>query len=127
MAAQFLSKLIFEDDNGLPFTLFQAFVYKSELLKRIILVPVGFKTDLASIPRILWNILPPIGNYDRAAVLHDFLYNTGGMKRKDADSVLREAMDVAGVSHFIRWTIYSGVRIGGWVPWNKYRHADKDA
>jgi len=33
-------------------------------------------------------------------------------------------MGVLGVGRFTRWTIYAGVRVGGWVPWNKYRSKD---
>lgn len=37
-------------------------------------VPSGFITDFATIPRILWRLYPPVGNYDAAAVLHDAGY-----------------------------------------------------
>lgn len=36
-------------------------------------VPKGFITDLASVPRILWFLLPPFGRYTQAAVAHDYL------------------------------------------------------
>jgi hypothetical protein len=36
-------------------------------------VPAGFKSDLASIPRLFWAILPPFGRYSKAAVIHDYL------------------------------------------------------
>ena len=38
-----------------------------------IIVPIGFKTDLASIPYPLNKILKPFRKYTRASVLHDFL------------------------------------------------------
>lgn len=38
-----------------------------------ITVPVGFKTDLASIPRGMWWFVAPT-DLARAAVIHDFLY-----------------------------------------------------
>lgn len=120
----FTTKLDFEDDNGLPFTLIATLVYISDLLKRTITVPSGFKTDLASIPQVLWNILPPVGSYDHAAVLHDFLYQFGGVTRAEADGVLNEAMELAQVNRVKRWAIYSGVRVGGWVVWNRYRAND---
>jgi hypothetical protein len=37
-------------------------------------VPIGFKTDFASVPRLLWSIIPRWGKYGNAAVIHDFLY-----------------------------------------------------
>lgn len=124
VVSAFSTPLRFEDDNGLPLTLLSPLVYFSALLKRELTVPAGFVTDLASIPRALWAILPPIGKYDRAAVLHDFLYRFGGVTRAEADGVLKEAMEVKGVSRLVCWAIYTGIRSGGWVVWNKYRSSD---
>src|SRR5437868_748210 len=39
-----------------------------------IVVPAGFVTDFASIPRAFWSGMSPHGQYSRAAVLHDYLY-----------------------------------------------------
>lgn len=129
MDPQFTTKLQFEDHGGLPFTLLQDLVYLSKVgapegkINKIT-VPVGFKTDLASIPRIMWNILPPFGKYDAAAVVHDYLYQYNGVSRKQADDVLCEAMQILGVSRVTRLVIYSGVRVGGWKPWGEYRKKD---
>lgn len=79
-------------------------------------IPKGFVTDFASIPRPLWSIVggPADGKYRKAAVVHDFLYRTGGVAtRYQADQVLLEAMKVCGCSWFQRTVIYSGVRVGG--------------
>lgn len=129
MPAAFLTRLVFEDDGGLPFTLVEPLVFESVVVGRHIVVPAGFKTDLASIPRALWNILPPVGGYDAGAVVHDLLYQRGAIdgvqvSRGDADKVLREGMEVHGVGVWTRRLIYAGVRVGGWVVWRKYR---KDA
>lgn len=97
----------------------------------VVVVPFGFRTDFASIPRILWNILPPTGAYGKAAVLHDFMYQTGKWMidgvpctRGDADSVLRAGMADCDVASWERWTIYSGIRASGWKVWNDYRSRD---
>ena len=42
--------------------------------KNTIVIPVGFVTNFASIPKILWSILPPIGKYTSISILHDYLY-----------------------------------------------------
>jgi hypothetical protein len=34
-----------------------------------------YVTDFASVPPILWSLIPPIGRYNRAALVHDFLYD----------------------------------------------------
>jgi hypothetical protein len=123
----FLSKLLFEDDGGLPFTLIHPLGYLSDRLNAPVIVPAGFKTDLASIPRPLWAVLPPVGKYDAAAVVH-FLYQqpqgAPHVNRADADAVLNEAMEACGVGRVARWTIYAGVRVGGWKIWGAYRKAD---
>jgi hypothetical protein len=81
-----------------------------------VIVPKGFVTDFASIPRPLWAIVggPADGKYRKAAVVHDFLYRTKGLAtRPQADSVLLEAMKVSGCGWWERSIIYSGVRVGG--------------
>ena len=83
----------------------------------IIKVPAGFVTDLASVPRIFWNILPPFGVYDRAAVLHDWLYRNHIGARSTCDWILLEAMAELGTPLWARWAIYLNVRLFGWVAW----------
>lgn len=127
---RFITALDVRDDNGLPFTLLNPLRYVTNVDHLgTFEVPAGFKTDYASIPRVLWNVLPPVGAYDKAAVLHDHLYQTGklhGLKvsRGEADAILREAMEVCQVSRVVRWAIYSGVRLGGWRFWRQYRKKD---
>lgn len=92
--------------------------------KEIIHVHKGFITDFASIPQIFWNILPPTGKYGKAAVVHDFLYQTLGLggkySRKRCDEILLEAMVPLQVGWLTRRTIYTGVRLGGGWTWEKY-------
>lgn len=117
----FRSDLVFRDNDGLPYTLVSPLIFDSDVLKQTLIVPSGFQTDLASIPRGLWNILPKSGRYDRAAVVHDFLYQTGGCTRAEADGVLKEAMQTLKVSGWQIAMIYLGVRIGGGGIWSRYR------
>ncbi|MDI5166053.1 DUF1353 domain-containing protein, partial [Salmonella enterica subsp. enterica serovar Montevideo] len=42
--------------------------YLSEDKNDVIEVPVGFVTDLATVPRIFWSLLPPDGEYAKAAI-----------------------------------------------------------
>jgi hypothetical protein len=87
----------------------------------VIEMPIGARTDFASIPRIFWNILPPWGKYGKAAVIHDWLYKTGVFDRKKCDVIFLEAMNVLGVNYITRYTMYYGVRAGGWYAWDKHR------
>lgn len=94
--------------------------YKGEL----IIVPRGFDTDFASVPRALWSIYPPFGSYQQAAVIHDFLYyeqrlGEEPLTRAQADAIFLSAMESTNVGWLTRKIIYSAVRVGGWVYWNK--------
>lgn len=81
----------------------------------VIRVPKGFETDLASVPRIFWPILPPHGYYGKAAVIHDYCYENAIEDRKWADDLFFEAMGVLGVPQWKRLMIYWGVRLFGWI------------
>lgn len=39
-------------------------------------IPAGFQWDLSSVPRLLWPVLPPDGDHEIAALIHDYLYRT---------------------------------------------------
>jgi hypothetical protein len=95
------------------------FIYLSDTVG-IVFVPKGFKTDYASVPRVLWSILPPTGKYTKAAVVHDYLYISKEFPREVADYVFLEAMVALGVNPIIRYSMWLGVRVGGWVVWGKY-------
>ena len=88
-------------------------------------VPVGFITDLASVPRPLWVFWPPEGLYSEPAVIHDAMYTQQKLTRVRADAILLEAMKDWGVPWYDRWPIYAGVRAGGWVAWAE--HAKQNA
>ena len=83
----------------------------------LLTVPAHFKTNLASVPQIFWNILPPFGKYDDAAVVHDWLYRTHLTSRATADATFLMCMKIKGVPFWKRWTMYLAVRAFGWWPW----------
>jgi len=78
-----------------------------------IIIPKGFKTDLASIPRILWNICPPFGNYTTPAVIHDHAYTIKYNTKKEADKEFRENCKANGVPKWKANTFYYAVRLFG--------------
>lgn len=84
--------------------------YPSE---EVIKVPVGFVTDLASVPRVLWAIVPPHGKYAKAAIIHDYLYVQAYKSKAYADGVFLEAMGVLGVPKFRRKLMYMAVKLFG--------------
>jgi hypothetical protein len=80
-----------------------------------IYVPSGMVTDGASIPRMFWAIMGPMGDYFKASVVHDFLYSRYNKEfsRKEADLIFKEAMFNTGVPWYRRNTIYKAVRLFG--------------
>lgn len=95
----------------------EAFQYQSDLLQRSIVIPAGFVTDGASVPRLFWNIIPPWGQYGRAAVVHDYLYRWQRTTREDADDTLLEAMWVCRCRVWQQMAIWIAVRLFGDVAW----------
>ena len=95
--------------------------------KNKIVIPVGFKTDFASVPSILWNIVPPWGRYGKAAVVHDWLYQhrTGitqkwyqrmfCKERSRADTIFLEAMTILNVRSWRKYPMYYAVRCFSWI------------
>jgi len=89
------------------------------------LVPKGFVSDGASVPRIFWSIIPRDGVYTPAAVMHDWLYKAGVMSKKDADIIFYKIMRECEVPLWKRRAMYCAVKwFGGWA-WRKHRKNDK--
>lgn len=83
-----------------------------------VVVPAGFLTDFASVPRFLWPIFPPTGPWQRAAVVHDWLYTRAAdCPRFLADALFRDAMQAAGVPAWRRVAAYYAVRCFGWLAY----------
>ena len=62
----------------------------------------------------------------RPAVLHDWLYCLKTGSRADADQLFLEALKAEGVGWAARWSMYTGVRAGGWVYWNRRQGLELD-
>lgn len=84
----------------------------------IIVVPKGFITDFASVPRIPLAFFLVGDVAHKPAVIHDWLYSAeiaskGYFTRCEADRILREAMEDEGIWWWRRWLMWFGVRVGG--------------
>lgn len=90
---------------------------------RVITVPAGFYTDFASIPRIFYLTTPPVGAYDAAGVLHDYLYYAQATTRERADQIFLRAMADCGVGWYTRHKMFLAVRLGGAGVWARYAQA----
>ncbi len=94
------------------------FRYQSTLLGAVIESPVGRITDFTSTPQAIWNQIPPWGKHGPAACVHDEMYWTQDFTREQADDVLREAMELLGVTPTLIGLIYDGVRMFGQHAWD---------
>ena len=95
----------------------------------------GFITDFASVPRFLWWLLLPYGQYGKACIIHDYLYtnpkeafaNINSIKfpktdkelRSLADDIFLESMQVLQVSKIKVNIMYWSVRCFGFREFNK--------
>ena len=79
-------------------------------------VPAGFRTDFASVPRLVAWLIPRYGAYTLAAILHDWLADegiqTGVVTPREADGLFRRVMRESGVPVLRRWIMWAGVRWG---------------
>lgn len=93
--------------------------------------PSHFTSDGASIPGPLQRFWghPFHSDYIRPAALHDYYYSrwpgmfdNGPLEKKMrriVDGMFYDALIADGVGRGRAWSMYLGVRLGGWVPWNR--------
>ena len=94
-------------------------------------IPKGWRTDLASVPRLGWLFISPtdLGGVG-PPLIHDFIYRLRGrldasdfaapptkFTRRAADRVFRQAMRAYGVGRIKSRVAWAGVRLFGWFPW----------
>lgn len=103
--------------------------YPVETSIGVVIIPAGFETDFASVPQLFWSIVPPMGKYFIAAVLHDYFYREPGSRtdvvaicdrvitREFADYIFLEEMVDLGVSWWKRKIMYKAVRMFGGSSW----------
>lgn len=111
----------------------------------IIVLHVGRIVNGASIPYLLQWLIPKSGKWNRPSGFHDVGYEDGGfhvivmdkegnlvekfieLTQKEVDYAYLKLMEHRNVKKWIRNAQYRGLRMGGWVAWNKYRKLNKEA
>jgi len=113
-------------DDGIHWKLLTQFRYWTDGYHEgaAITAPEGFITDFASVPRFFWRILPPWGKYGKAAVLHDYNYWAGFLKKEIVDMLFKEGMQVLEVAGWKWYTMHKAVSWGGGSAWNNHRKND---
>jgi len=92
----------------------------------------GWYTDGGSVPRLLWNILPPFGTKEfKAYILHDSLWEMrckfkGMYSMEFTNAVLEQANKECGVSWWRRKLIQLGVSKWTYFAWKKWNNPSKE-
>ena len=87
------------------FKLLEAFNYKG-----IVVVPKGYETNGADVPRVFWSFLPPNrSDYLPAVILHDYLCDLEKYTR--ADEIFEDCLKSLGVSKATRIIMVLGVKL----------------
>ena len=83
--------------------------------------PAGLRSDGPSIPWYARWLIDRNGKLFPCGIIHDHLYNSGPMDRRDADRFLRDHCRVMGVGRLRVWLIYWTVRVWGQAAWDRCR------
>ena len=109
------------------FMLMKDMTYTIGDVDQTIVVPEGFVTDFASVPKALWSLgLSPHEKFSRAAIIHDYLYWSQVCTRAQADNIMLLAMERSGVSKKTQFTMFQGVNMGGVSAWEENK-ADRES
>lgn len=111
-----------EDPWGRLFVVTHPITYSfSELFDWSLTVPLGFKTDLASLPPVTRHTLWLFGqqhNVNSAALAHDYLYAVHGCSRAAADAIFYQELRESGVPRWQAKILHSSVKAFGWRAYN---------
>jgi hypothetical protein len=118
---KFLTPLVMEDINGQSWKTVEDFIWVSKRMQWVV-IPAGFITDFATIPQPLSKVLRSCGDWDKATLVHDFVYSKKcDMKfsRKECDDLFLEAMNDCGVGYMTSRAMYLAVRVFGGLYFKK--------
>lgn len=121
-AGSFITPLVVEVmAGGKTFKVARQFTFRWKREGATIRIGAGFITDFASIPKFARLIIPKLGRYTKAAVIHDALYQDDVFGRSKADRCFLDAMQELGVVKWKRIAMYLSVRMFGWLAWKRQR------
>lgn len=78
-----------------------------------IIVPTGYETDFASVPRVFGTWLLFGGVANEAATLHDYLCDVKILTTKESNKLFYEAMLSTGIGKWKAWCMYQAVHLFG--------------
>lgn len=119
------------------FELYEDYVFRLPTGEPVV-VPKGFVFDGASIPRLFWWLLNPIGLLLIPGLLHDYAYRHRYLlmedrktrlpfkTRRESDAMFFEVCHVTNGMVMLDMVCTLLIRFFGWWSWNKHRRRDKD-
>lgn len=114
-------------DGKLGYRVLEAELEYQDRLGNIWRVPEGVESDLSSFPWFV-RMFTPTTALVKAPFLHDWLYSeqpidplTGkAITRRKADQMYMDGAVDEGMSKWQAWRLYAGLRLGGWIVFNRY-------
>ena len=84
------------------------YIVIKQIVYRDCVVPSGYPTNGANIPRILWSFIPPNrSDILPAVIIHDCLCDRKEYEK--ADEYFKEILELLGVEPLTVWVLHSGV------------------
>ena len=116
----FYSKAVLTSNDGadcekFPWSLFEDLICYVNDTK--IVVPAGFKTDIASIPQPVHWFCREYGRLNEAAVLHDMLYAAEIFPRGLNDDIFRAGLIARGIPEWRANVMWGSVRAFGGITY----------
>ncbi len=113
---RYLSPLMKWNDATDKFKLYESMTATWSRPGRVLVnikVPMGFESELASIPKRLQSIVGKLGHHILPAIVHDFIYEGGvpDMSKKDGDDMFLDGMQSKKVWLGKRWAMWAAVRL----------------
>lgn len=90
--------------------------------KQVLTIERGFEWDEASIPWWLRLMFPKSGKYASSALLHDALYYLTVHDKDFVENEFKLWMEATKIGNFQTFCRYWGVKLFGWIYWNKNKN-----
>lgn len=121
---QFLELLDMSKTEDPTFSLMTDVVYLLKINGEIVetVIPQGFKTDFASVPKKFRSIIGNVNKFNRVWLLHDWMYDKRcdiKLTRKESDDILKDLLSDFGMGTIDTWLTYTSVRLFGGSRYRK--------
>ena len=118
-----------EDERGNVLTVL--YNYRVEYNGKSFLIPRGFESDGASVPRLFWSLVfsPTDSHAATAGICHDYIYREQlpEWTREEADRMFYALLIEFGVNVASAQSAYLALRLFGQLAWNENAKLEAEA